>query len=159
MRFAEYPEGGERQMKILIAIDGSDYSQAALKSLIDRPWPPETAVKVLHVVEPPSLLMGREMGGYDPEFEMVWKALRDQAKDLVEKAAEKLREAKFKVSTELVEGDPKSQILDAAKEWHADMIVLGSHGRSGISRFLLGSVSQDVVRHAHCSVEIIRTAA
>jgi len=146
-------------MKILIAIDGSDYSQAALKSLIDRPWPPETAVKVLHVVEPPSLLMGREMGGYDPEFEMVWKALRDQAKDLVEKAAEKLREAKFKVSTELVEGDPKSQILDAAKEWHADMIVLGSHGRSGISRFLLGSVSQDVVRHAHCSVEIIRTAA
>jgi nucleotide-binding universal stress UspA family protein len=99
------------------------------------------------------------MGGYDPEFEMVWKALRGQAKDLVEKAAAKLREAKFEVSTELVEGDPKSKILDAAKEWHADMIVLGSHGRSGISRFLLGSVSQDVVRHAHCSVEIIRSAA
>ena len=146
-------------MKILIAIDGSDYSQGALKSVIARPWPPNTAVKVLHVVEPPSLLMGREMGGYDPEFEMVWKALREQAKELVEKAAEKLREAKFQVSTELVEGDPKSQILDAAKEWHADMIVLGSHGRSGFSRFLLGSVSQEVVRHAHCSVEIIRTAA
>jgi nucleotide-binding universal stress UspA family protein len=145
-------------MKILIAIDGSDYSQAALKSVIARPWPSNTAVKLLHVVEPPSLLMGREMGGYDPEFEMVWKALREQAKDLVEKAAEHLREAKFKVSTELAEGDPKSQILDAAGEWHADMIVLGSHGRSGLSRFLLGSVSQDVVRHAHCSVEIIRAA-
>jgi nucleotide-binding universal stress UspA family protein len=146
-------------MKILIALDGSDYSRAALKSVIARPWPPDTTVKVLHVVEPPSLLMGREMGGYDPEFEMVWKALRDQAKDLVEKAAEQLRKAKFSVSTELVEGDPKSQILDAAKEWHADMIILGSHGRSGLSRFLIGSVSQDVVRHAHCSVEIIRTAA
>jgi nucleotide-binding universal stress UspA family protein len=57
----------------------------------------------------------------------------------------------------LVEGDPKSQILDAAKEWRADMIVLGSHGRTGLGRFLMGSVSQDVVRHAHCSVEVFRT--
>ncbi len=88
---------------------------------------------------------------------MVWKALREQAKDLVEKAAAKLREANFSVSTELVEGDPKSQIIDAANEWRADMIVLGSHGRTGLNRFLMGSVSQDVVRHAHCSVEIVRT--
>ena len=102
--------------------------------------------------------MGREMAAYDPEFEAVWKALREQAKDLVEKAADKLRAAKFDVSTELVEGDPKSQIIDVANEWHADMIVLGSHGRTGLSRFLIGSVSQAVVRHAHCSVEIIRTA-
>jgi nucleotide-binding universal stress UspA family protein len=146
-------------MKILIAIDGSDFSQAALQSVIARPWPPDTDVKVLNVVEPPSLLMGREMGGYDPEFEVVWKALREQAKHLVEKAAEKLRGAKFNVSTELVEGDPKSQIIDIANEWRADMIVLGSHGRTGLNRFLMGSVSQDVVRHAHCSVEIVRTAS
>jgi nucleotide-binding universal stress UspA family protein len=146
-------------MKILLAIDGSEFSRAALESVIARPWPPGTEVKVLNVVEPPSLLMGREMGGYDPEFEVVWKALRSQAKSLVEKTAEKLREAKFNVSTELVEGDPKSQIIDIAHEWRADMIVLGSHGRTGINRFLMGSVSQGVVRHAHCSVEIIRTAA
>jgi nucleotide-binding universal stress UspA family protein len=144
-------------MKILVAIDGSDFSQAALDSVIARPWPPATEVKVLNVVEPPSLLMGREMGGYDPEFEVVWKALREQARHLVEKAVEKLRAAKFNVSSELVEGDPKSQIIDIAHEWHADMIVLGSHGRTGINRFLMGSVSQGVVRHAHCSVEIIRT--
>jgi nucleotide-binding universal stress UspA family protein len=144
-------------MKILIAIDGSDFSQAALQSVIARPWPANTSVRVLHVVEPPSLLMGREMAAYDPEFEAVWKALREQAKDLVEKASEKLRAAQFIVSTELVEGDPKSQIIDAANAWHADMIVLGSHGRTGVSRFLIGSVSQAVVRHAHCSVEIIRS--
>lgn len=144
-------------MKILIAIDGSDFSQAALQSVMARPWPPDTEVKILNVVEPPSLLMGREMGGYDPEFEVVWKALREQARHLVEKAVEKLRAAKFNVSSELVEGDPKSQIIDIAHEWHADMIVLGSHGRTGINRFLMGSVSQGVVRHAHCSVEIIRT--
>ena len=144
-------------MKILIAIDDSDFSKGALQSVIARPWPSNTEVKVLHVVEPPSLLMGREMGGYDPEFEMVWKALREQAKDLVSKTAEKLRGAKFNVSTELVEGDPKSQIIDIANDWHADMIVLDSHGRTGLGRFLMGSLSQDVVRHAHCSVEIVRT--
>ena len=110
----------------------------------------------MNVVEPPSLLMEREMAGYDPEFEAVWKALREQAKALVTKAAEKVRGAKLNVSTALVEGDPKSQIIDAANDWHADMIVLGSHGRKGLNRFLMGSVSQDVVRHAHCSVEIVR---
>jgi nucleotide-binding universal stress UspA family protein len=145
-------------MKLLIAIDGSEFSQTALKSVIARAWNAGTEVKVLHVVEPPSLLIGREMGAYDPEFETVWKALREQAKDLVDKAATKLRAAGFQVATELVEGDPKSQILDAAKEWRADMIVLGSHGWSGLDRFLMGSVSEGVVRHAHCSVEIVRKA-
>ncbi len=145
-------------MKMLIAMDGSEFSQAALNSVISRPWNAGTEIKVLNVVEPPALLMGREMAAYDPEFETVWKALREQAKDLVEKAATKLRAAGFQVATELVEGDPKSQILDAAKEWHADMIVMGSHGWSGLSRFLMGSVSEGVVRHAHCSVEIVRKA-
>ena len=144
-------------MKILIAVDQSHFSQAALQSVIARPWPAKTEIKLLNVVEPPSLLMGREMGGYDPEFEAVWKALREQAKDLLEKAVEKVRGAGLSVSSELVEGDPKTQILDIAKEWPADMIVMGSHGRRGLERFLIGSVSQDVVRHAHCSVEIIRT--
>ncbi|HWF14520.1 MAG TPA: universal stress protein [Candidatus Acidoferrales bacterium] len=144
-------------MKMLIAIDGSDFSEAALQSVIARPWNAGTEIKVLHVVEPPALLIGREMGAYDPEFEMVWKAVRERAKDLMDKAAHKLRAAGFQVSTELVEGEPKSLIIDAANEWHADMIVVGSHGWSGLNRFLMGSVSEAVVRHAHCSVEIIRT--
>jgi nucleotide-binding universal stress UspA family protein len=143
-------------MKILIAIDGSDFSQAALESVIARPWPTDTEVRVLNVVEPPSLLMGREMAGPDPEFEAVWKALREQAKDLVAKATDKLRRSQLNASPELVEGDPKSQIIDIAERWRADMIVLGSHGRTGLARFLMGSVSQAVVRHAHCSVEIVR---
>jgi nucleotide-binding universal stress UspA family protein len=146
-------------MKVLVAIDGSRFSQAALDSVASRPWPPDTEIRVLHVVEPPSLLMGREMAAYDPEFEAVWKALRENAKDIVEKAAAQLRAAKMNVSTALVEGDPKSQILDLAKEWKADMIILGSHGRTGLNRFLMGSVSQGVVSHAHCSVEVIRTAS
>jgi len=143
-------------MKILIAIDVSDFAQAVVKNVAARPWPPNTEMKVLHVVEPPSITMGREMSGPDPEFEMVWSALREQSKDLVTKAAEKLRAAGLSVVTALADGDPKSEIIDVADEWHADMIILGSHGRKGLSRFLMGSVSEAVARHAHCSVEIIR---
>ena len=53
-------------------------------------------------------------------------------------------------------GSPKSKIIDTAAEWHADLIVLGSHGRTGLDRFLLGSLPDSVLRHAHCSVELVR---
>jgi nucleotide-binding universal stress UspA family protein len=146
-------------MKILLAIDNSKSSQAAVRSVVARTWSPGTEVKVLNVVEPPSLLLGREMTGYDPEFEAVWKALREQAKAVVTKATDVLRKAGLSVTSAMEEGDPKSKIIDLAKEWNADLIVLGSHGRKGLDRFLMGSVSEAVVRHAHCSVEIVRDQA
>ena len=70
---------------------------------------------------------------------------------------ETIHEAGLSVTPALQEGDPRSQIIDVAREWRADLIVLGPHGRTGLQRFLLGSVSEAVVRHAHCSVEIART--
>lgn len=143
-------------MKILLAVDNSKFSQAAVNAVIAQARPQETEVRVLHVAEPPSLLMGREMGGYDPEFEKVWTALREQAKALVEKTSDRLRGLGFSVTPALEEGDPQSKIIDVAKEWHADLIVLGSHGHKGLERFLMGSVADSVARHADCSVEIVR---
>jgi nucleotide-binding universal stress UspA family protein len=96
------------------------------------------------------------MGGYDPELKTVWNALREQAKALVEKTTGKLRASGFIVTPALEEGDPKSKIIDVAKEWKADLIVLGSHGRTGLERFLMGNVADSVARHADCSVEIVR---
>ena len=54
-------------------------------------------------------------------------------------------------------GEPRAVILDTAKEWEADLIVLGSHGKRGVDRFLLGSVSEAVAIHAPCSVRVVRT--
>ena len=62
----------------------------------------------------------------------------------------------FEITTETVEGSPKRVILDEAERWDAELIVVGSHGRRGLQRFLLGSVSQAVALHAPCSVEIVR---
>jgi nucleotide-binding universal stress UspA family protein len=145
------------QMKILIAIDDSKFSEAAVQSVVARPGPTGTEIKVLHVLERPSILMGRQMTAHDPEFESVWQALQEQAEALVAKVTKQLQSAGLHVTPGLAEGDPKSKIIDVAGEWHADLIVLGSHGRQGLGRFLMGSVSEAVVRHAHCSVEVVRT--
>ena len=55
-------------------------------------------------------------------------------------------------------GSPATEIVRAAKEWSADMIVLGSHGRKGVQRALLGSVAESVMRHAGCPVLVVRAS-
>jgi nucleotide-binding universal stress UspA family protein len=143
-------------MKILLAIDGSKFSKAATQTVIARIRPRGAQVRVLHVVEPPSLLVTREMGGYDPALDAAWEAESKQAEALVANTAGMLRSKGLKVSTSAELGDPKSEIVDAASKWRADLIVLGAHGRKGLTRFLMGSVSEGVARHAPCSVEIVR---
>jgi nucleotide-binding universal stress UspA family protein len=143
-------------MKILLAIDDSKFSAAATQAVIEQAHSKNTEVLVLHVVEPPSLLVTREMSGYDPPLEALWNEEKKRAGTLVAKTAETLHSHGIKVTTAVLEGDPKSSIIDNSKEWHADLIVLGSHGRNALDRFLMGSVSDAIVRHAHCSVEIVR---
>lgn len=143
-------------MRILLAIDGSKFSKAATQAVIARTPPRGTQVRILHIVEPPSLLVTREMGGYDPALDAAWEAETKQAETLVAHTAETLRSKGLKVTTSVEQGDPKSIIVDFASKWRADLIVLGAHGRKGLARFLMGSVSEGVARHAPCSVEIVR---
>ena len=149
-------EHKKRKMKVLLAVDGSKYSEAAVRTVLEQSRPPDTEIQVLHVVEPPSLLVGREMSGYDRALDAVWEAETKHAEDLVTKVAGELRAKGLKVTTSVHQGDPQSKIIDVAAKWHADLIVLGSHGRKGFEHFLLGSVSDGVARHARCSVEIVR---
>ena len=146
-------------MKILIAIDGSKFSEAAVQTVLEQAHPQGTEIQVLHVVEPPSLLVAREMGGYDRALDAVWEAETKRAEDLVAKAAEELRAKGLKVTTLVEQGDPQSKIIEEAAKWRADFIVVGSHGHKGLEHFLLGGVSEGVARHAGCSVEIIRIPA
>ena len=144
-------------MKILLAIDDSKYSEAALQLLVTQNRPKETEVRVVHVVEPMTFLVAPQMTtGYAPELDEVRKEQLKQARELVARVAEKLREAGFPADTVVSEGNIRAEIIDLAAEWKADLIVIGSHGRKGLDRFLLGSVSEFVARHARCSVEIVR---
>ena len=90
-------------------------------------------------------------------YEEMDAALRKQAQNLVDQALQRLKPNKsISVDASLLPGPPKTVILDEAESWGADLIVVGSHGYSAWKRFLLGSVSQAVVSHAKCSVEVVR---
>ena len=145
-------------MKVLLAIDDSKFSQAATQAVIDRFSSKDAEVRVLHVLTPFKPLTG-EMGAQIVDTSALEQAELTQAKALVDGTAQRLRAARLNVTTAAEEGHPKRKIIDHAAEWHADLIVLGSHGRRGIDRFLLGSVSEAVARHAPCSVEIVRVPA
>jgi nucleotide-binding universal stress UspA family protein len=143
-----------RGLKILLATDGSDCSIAAARSVAGRPWPEGSEVNLLsavYVVVPP------DGWHVDPKLvDLLWSEAEDQAHQAVADARKILVPAGLKVTTTLLRGDPRGVIIDQAKEWSARLIVLGSHGRRGLSRMFLGSVSEAVVTKAHCSVEVIR---
>jgi nucleotide-binding universal stress UspA family protein len=146
-------------MKILLAIDGSSFSDAAVKEVATRPWPAGAEVKIISVVEPPLLPTLETWVPPDNYIEALEKAGEDQARSIVDRAADSVRKAQgdsLGVLTEIVKGHPKHAIVDEAESWDADLIVVGSHGYRGLTRLWLGSVSQAVASHAKCSVEIVR---
>jgi nucleotide-binding universal stress UspA family protein len=140
-------------MKILLGVDDSRFSADLVRAVVDQFRPKDTEVRVLHVLQPVALSEPPEMAaGYAPELESEERP----AHDLVERIAKELRSAGFMADTAVATGDVRESIIDAAAEWNSDLIVVGSHGQSGLRRFLLGSVAEFVARHAGCSVEIVR---
>jgi len=144
-------------MKILLAIDGSKFSEWAVQAVMAQTKPNHADVRVLHVVEPIPEYADGLAWGYGLQSAGVLEEESEQAQGLVAKAARELRDAGFQVETAVEVGDAKAVIVDAAANWRADLIVLGSHGRKGLERFLMGSVSEAVARHAPCSVQIVRS--
>ena len=147
-------------VNVLLAIDESTHSHAALSSVSER-FSPETArIRLVHVVEWPKGLAAPFSFAEGPSAAecvlAVHDAMRDAGRECLKRSETRLRNAGFEVVSKLDEGDVRQVILDEAAAWPADLIVLGSHGRTGLNRFLLGSVSESVVRHAPCSVEIVR---
>lgn len=144
-------------MKILLAIDGSACSVVAVDEVAQRPWPDDSQVRIISVVEPHVPL---EPGPFlsAPYMEEAEKFAREQSEGALNTAAAALRKTghRLDVSTELLKGSPKRVIVEEAEKWGADLIVVGSHGYRSWERMLLGSVSQAVAMHAECSVEIVR---
>jgi nucleotide-binding universal stress UspA family protein len=143
-------------MKVLLAIDSSEYSAQAIKEVAKRPWPPKTIVRVISVVEPvppPAVELWYDASG---SLEQVQQQMTKRATELTQKTSERLKRKGLKIESAVREGDARSVIVDEARKWSADLIVLGSHGYTGIKRLLLGSVASSVVSHAPCSVEIVR---
>ena len=144
-------------MKILLGIEGSSFSEAATQTLVSYIRPEGAEVLVLQVVDPLVYSVPPMMApDYAPEMAERLKAQVTYAKETVKRAVELLKSKGFKVEGRVVESEVRAGILDSAAEFNADLIVLGSHGRRGLKKFLLGSIAESVARHARCSVMIVR---
>ena len=146
-------------MKILVAVDGSACSHVALDEVGDRPWPKGSEVLVLCVAVPPPyveepLLLGGAAYG------RLLETKARSATRLAARAAKRLvdRAPALRISHRALVGLPATRILEEARRWRADLVVLGSHGRGTAARIFLGSVSNVVALRAPCSVEIVRRA-
>jgi len=152
-------------IKILLAVDGSEFSDATVEEIASRPWPRGSEVRVLSALHLQFAPTPEVWALPDSYYAQAEKTMREQGEAAVQKAAARLiasnpgrteKGAPLAVTTEVIPGHAEEVIIEVAKQWDADLIMLGSHGRSGIGRFLLGSISQAVASHAPCSVEIIR---
>jgi nucleotide-binding universal stress UspA family protein len=126
-------------MKLLLAIDDSKYSDAAAQAVIQQMRPDTTEVCILHVVP-------------------LARPIEDvrKGRELVARVEQILSQAGFKVHTEVKAGDPRVVVIDHAAHWNAGLILVGSHGRTGLDRLLMGSVAEGIARHSRCSVQIVR---
>jgi nucleotide-binding universal stress UspA family protein len=140
-------------MRILLAVDSSEHSKAAMKSISERPWPAGSTVRVLCVAQMYTPLPIPD-GALNNEG--ITQSLLKEAQAVLDRAKAKLDAHGLTIESLVRQGDPRREILEEAKAWGADLIVVGSHGRTGLERWLLGSVAEHIVRHASCSVEVVR---
>ncbi|HKX29481.1 MAG TPA: universal stress protein [Blastocatellia bacterium] len=146
-------------MKILLAVDGSEFSLKAADEIARRPWPTGSMLEILSVVEPPYLPTTEAWALTNNSYIEADEAAKEQAQTIVVGAEKRIRQSlgtALEIIPKVVEGHTVSRILEEAESWGADLIVLGSHGYRGLTRLLLGSVSNAVATHAKCSVEIVR---
>jgi nucleotide-binding universal stress UspA family protein len=136
-------------MKVLIALDSSPCSARVLQAALARPWPAATSFCVIHVVD---LLAFARLPA------LIQDATRE-GEQLLSNAAKKLSTSRHEVSTKLLLGNPRGEISAFAKDWGAELIMVGSRGHNAIGRFLLGSAAQGVLRTAPCAVEIVRSVS
>jgi nucleotide-binding universal stress UspA family protein len=142
---------------VLIATDGSQRSIAAAKRASELLRVADHVTLLSVVTEVP----GDDAGGFEgsvytpEEQDRLWRAEMAEAGDELSHTASALTSAKIDKRIEV--GDVANTVCHVAGELGVDVIVVGSHGRTGLERLFLGSVSEHVVRHAPCPVLVVRT--
>ncbi|MCX7195292.1 MAG: universal stress protein [Proteobacteria bacterium] len=144
--------------RIVVAVDGSETSGKALDEATKLAREMSSVILLLHVCEEMPIIW--EPNGMNMILmQNSLKAIADAGKALLEKHRKQLAEQDITVETKLVEtygGRMGSVISEEAQKWHADLLVVGTHGRKGIAHFLIGSVAEDVTRSASLPVLLVR---
>jgi nucleotide-binding universal stress UspA family protein len=146
--------------RILVPVDGSVPSNRGLAAAIRMARGQKARLCLLHVVDERALAMNPEAGGL--YLDRLFNLQRESGKKIIAKAAAAARARGVKASTVLVENMTRTVadvVVARARKWRADLIVIGTHGRRGVSRLVMGSDAENVVRTAPVPVLLVKASA
>ena len=145
-------------MKVLIGLDNSSHADITLQFVRRLSWPADTDVVVCSAIQLPLITSASSESNLpvamDPSG---WLAeLTKLHEGLVSRAARKLADAGLRTQVRVLQGDPREALIEEVRKEGADLLVVGSHGRTRLEKLLMGSVASHVVTHAPCSVLVVR---
>ncbi len=143
-------------MKILLGVDESPHSDAAVEFVKSMKWPAGTRVLVVSAARPPVMAYSEIYVPAVPYSEDLLKEEVRQHEKIAARAEGTLRGAGVATEARVLTGDAREVLIAEARASGADLIVVGSHGRTGLTKLLLGSVASHVVAHAPCSVMVVK---
>jgi nucleotide-binding universal stress UspA family protein len=144
--------------KILVPVDGSEPSQLGLEHAIRLAKEQKAALRLLHVVHDYLIAQGRHGMGVAADLR---RELQERGQAVLKDSAALARQQGVEADTQCVDaplGPVGEVIVDCAREWGADLIVIGTHGRRGIRRLVMGSDAEHVIRTATVPVLLLREA-
>ena len=144
-------EEEENVVKILVAVDDSPHSERALQFVSRMRWPAGSRMLVASVTP-----MAVPAGSSDSDSADALAKQRCQRERVMVRAQSQLRDAGLSTEQRVAEGDAREQLLQIVDHERVDLLVMGSRGRSGLVRLMLGSVSSHAVTHASCSVLVVK---
>ena len=143
-----------RYQRILCPIDFSEHAHAALSTAVEIARADEAGLTLIHAYRRPSYGYGDLSGPFPPE--LIGRLQKDAETGLASWKTDAEKLGARRVATIAIEGEAWNEIVAAAERERIDLVVMGTHGRTGIRRVLLGSVAERVTRHAPCSVLVVR---
>lgn len=145
-------------MKILIGVDDSPHSRAAVEFVHKMAWPKESTIQVLSVVRPVVAAYAETFVPAPPYLDEA-NVEADRFHQEIAAAAERILQGTgLRTRAKILRGDPRTELVEAARAERADLLVVGSHGRTGMAKLLMGSVASYVAAHAPCSVMVVKLA-
>src|SRR5512134_633146 len=146
-------------MKVLVGVDDSKCADAALDFVAGMPWPRDTTVLVVSAVQAPFGAYAEPSAPIAIDTGRWLEELTRLHEQVASRATARLTAAGLRTESRVPQGDPRTLLLEHAKTERADLIVVGSHGRTGLEKLVMGSVATHVVTHAPCSVLVVRGPA
>lgn len=153
------PDRPLQRFRVLVAVDGSADSEAAIRAVLERHWRLNAEFRLATVIDSRLQSAVAWPGKYADQWVIQHdKEANQWACRMIERQAQRLHDAGLRVETHVYDGDPKQMLLSAAKDLEIDCIFVGAHGLHHEGHLSLGTVASAVTARAHCSVEIVRGA-